>query len=183
MDGRHPAGRPFNFDPMHKQWIHGNSVPALKGVAAGIRRRLKILKVDRKPDTPDRKLKETLRAEYPGILRWMIHGGLDWRRDGLKPTADVEAAVEEYFSTQDVFGRWIEDCCDLIPTAQSAPNSLRASYNAWADRNQERRMSYSEFHDAIALHARLRQGKTHGERWVRGIALKPEKAAWDRAQD
>jgi putative DNA primase/helicase len=187
MDGRHPAGRPFNFDPVHKQWIHGNSIPALKGVAAGIRRRLKILKADRKPEKPDPKLKEALRAEFPGILRWMINGGLDWRRDGLKPTPDVVAAVDEYFATQDVFGRWIEECCDLLPTAERKPSALRVDYNAWADRNQERRMSFAEFHDAIALHPLLRQGKTHGNLWVRGIALKSEKKAngepWNRDGD
>jgi putative DNA primase/helicase len=183
MDGRHPSGRPFNFDPLHKQWFHGNSIPALKGVASGIRRRLKILKLDRKPDKPDPKLKEALRAELPGILRWMINGGLEWRRDGLKPPSDVEAAVEEYFATQDVFGRWIEECCDLIPTAQNAPNALRINYNAWADRNQEPRKTFASFHDAIRLHPLLRQGKTRGNLWVRGIAIKPQPSRYDPGRD
>jgi putative DNA primase/helicase len=141
-----------------------------------MRRRLKILSVNRKPEQPDPKLKAALLAEAPGILRWAINGAIAWQRDGLKPTADVEAEVAEYFSAQDTFGRWVAECCDLNPTYEgTGPGALRKNFNAWADRNQEPRMNANDFHDAIKLYPGLKQVTVNGTNMVRGIRIRPEK--------
>ena len=84
------------------------------------------------PAKPDTSLKDPLKTEWPGILRWMINGCLAWQASGLTPPPDVKAAVNDYFARQDATARWLDECCDLYPTASTQPRDLLASYNAWA---------------------------------------------------
>lgn len=171
LSGRHPSGRPFQFDPTHKLAIHGEQVPQLRSVSTGLRRRLAILPFNVTPAQPDPALKDALRAEYPGILRWMLAGCLSWQTIGLAPPPDVTAAVEEYFANQDTIERWIAECCDLLPSARTKPSALLASYNTWAERNFEPRQNYNTLKPD--LKRRFGEAlKSHGELFYRGVALK-----------
>jgi putative DNA primase/helicase len=174
LSGRHPAGRPFDFKPTHKPWISGNHMPRLHGISTGMQRRLGLLPFNRKPEKPDPKLKAKLRAEGPGILRWLIDGCITWQQIGLCPPPDVLAASADYFKMQDTFGRWIDDCCTLDPASDLAPNKLRKSYNDWARRSGEPEMNGNEFAEAILLYpgASLRYVTVKGTRFVRGIAFR-----------
>jgi putative DNA primase/helicase len=73
----------FTYKPQHKIFMFGNHKPVLKNVDAAIRRRLLIIPFVRQPANPDLQLEAKLREEWPGILRWMIQGYLDLRRNGL----------------------------------------------------------------------------------------------------
>jgi putative DNA primase/helicase len=117
----------FTFRPNFKLTIVGNHKPALKNVDEAMRRRLRIVPFIHKPAKPDRQLEERLKAEWPGILRWMIEGCLDWQANGLTNPKSVAEATETYFTEQDTFSQWLEECsCDpsnprtIFKTAQSA---------------------------------------------------------------
>jgi putative DNA primase/helicase len=75
--------------------------------------RLKIVPFIRTPGNPDKNLEVKLRDEWPAILRWMIDGCLEWREDGLFQPEAVRVATADYFADQDLFGRWLEECCDI----------------------------------------------------------------------
>jgi putative DNA primase/helicase len=178
LSARHPAGKPFDFDPTHKLVIHGEQVPELKSVSTGLKRRLGIMPFNHSPEAPDPNLKEALKAERPGILRWLIDGCLEWQRIGLAPPPDVRNAVDEYFARQDAFARWMAECCDQFGSFRTQPKDLLASYNNWADRSFEKRLSYNGLHEALAK----RNFDTHpiaGTNYVHGIAVKPPKRAND----
>jgi putative DNA primase/helicase len=174
ITGRHPTGQPFQIDPEFKLVIQGEQVPELKSVATGLRRRLCILPFEVTPPEPDRNLKEALKAEWPSVLRWMIDGCLEWQRRGLDPPADVKNAVEDYFKLQDRMARWTEECCDRVPAHRTKPSALRASFNAWADRNGEERMSFLAFHQALQ-HLGFKQTTIHGTQYVHMLGLKADK--------
>jgi putative DNA primase/helicase len=175
LSGRHPSGRPFNFIPTHKPLLHGNHMPRLRGRSTAMERRLRIAPFNRKPTEPDPELKTKLRAEWPGILRWMIQGCLDWQRIGLKPPIPITTAGKEYFNAQDVLGRWIDDACRLENGAQERPNILRTSFNDWAKKNGEQEMTGVAFAEAIDQFERdgcsLGRDRGGGKRWVKGIRL------------
>ena len=44
----------------------------------------------------DPELSDKLRAEWPGILAWAVHGCLEWQRDGLKTPDVVLEATSSY---------------------------------------------------------------------------------------
>lgn len=173
ISARNPAGLVFNFDPAFKLAFQGEQVPDLKAVSTGLKRRLGLLPFDHSPATPDPNLKEALKAEYPGILRWMIDGCLEWQTIGLGPPPDVRAAVEEYFASQDVVGRWIEDCCTTGPTLREPPKTLLGSYNAWADVNYEKGMSYKSLMPVLR-NKKFDVRPIGGKNYVHGIAVRPE---------
>ena len=76
----------FEFDPTHKLMLAGNSKPGLMSVDEAIRRRIALapFEVQIPKDERDLELAVKLRAEWPGILRWMIDGAASWYANGLQ---------------------------------------------------------------------------------------------------
>ena len=64
----------FTFKPCFKLTIVGNHKPSLHNVDEAQRRRFNLVPFTRTPANPDRQLEQNLKAEWPGILRWMIDG-------------------------------------------------------------------------------------------------------------
>ena len=75
----------FTFTPAFKLTISGNHKPTLSNVDDAARRRFNIAPFLNKPARPDSHLVETLKREWPGILRWMIEGCLAWQRETITP--------------------------------------------------------------------------------------------------
>jgi putative DNA primase/helicase len=88
----------FEYRPQFKLVIIGNHRPVLHNVDDAAKRRFNVVPFEYKPATPDRDLEEKLKAEWPAILRWMIEGCLDWRKNGLVRPKVVLEATSEYFS-------------------------------------------------------------------------------------
>ena len=85
----------------------------------------------------DLKLGEKLRAEWPGILNWMIEGCRVWRDSGLDPPARISEATQDYLESQDVIGHWIEDCCVINPNASEPRTTLFEYWARWAKAHNE----------------------------------------------
>ena len=101
----------FTFTPAFKLTIIGNHKPVLHSVDDAVRRRFNIAPFVHKPEAPDKDLEAKLRVEFPGVLRWMIKGCLDWQANGLVRSANVLEETSDYFDDQDVMGQWISECC------------------------------------------------------------------------
>ena len=65
-----------------------------------MRRRVNIVPFIRKPSKPDPRLEEKLQAEWPGILRWMIDGCIDWQKNRLVRPRSVALETDHYFEDQ-----------------------------------------------------------------------------------
>lgn len=105
----------FTFRPVFKLLFAGNHKPTLRIVDEASRRRFNIFPFTRQPSNPDPHLEIRLKAEWPGILRWLIDGALDWQRHGLIHPAVVTDETAEYFDSQDSFGQCLEDRCVWKP--------------------------------------------------------------------
>lgn len=103
----------FTFTPSFKLTIVGNHQPMLRNVDDAARRRFNIVPFIRKPSKPDRQLEEKLKAEWPGILQWMIEGCLDWQANGLVRPASVTDATDAYFAEQDLLQQWLSERCEV----------------------------------------------------------------------
>jgi len=162
---------PFTYIPQFKLTIIGNHHPKLKNVDEAARRRFNIVPFVHKPATPDRDLEAKLKAEAPGILRWMIQGCVDWQRNGLLRPRVVTDATKDYFETQDIVGRWIEERGIVDPVLQEKPGRLLQDCQAWARGNGEDVPSASIFRGAIERTPGLRYKKVNGLQWVQGLGL------------
>jgi putative DNA primase/helicase len=152
----------FTFTPQFKLFIAGNHKPGLRSINEAIRRRLNlipfivtILAAERDP-----KLAEKLQAEWPGILKRMIIGCLDWQRQGLAAPESVTTATGDYLEAEDTIGQWIAECCivtgqiigDRPPVTRplySTTAQLFDSWKAWAEKAGEFVPSMKRFSQTI----------------------------------
>jgi len=96
-----------------------------------MKRRVNMIPFINKPAVKDQKLKDKLEAEYPAILRWMIDGCLNWQKNGLVRPKSVVAATKEYFDSQDIFGQWVNECCELHPDDKRKFERSSDLYESW----------------------------------------------------
>ncbi|RWO41386.1 phage/plasmid primase, P4 family [Mesorhizobium sp.] len=127
----------FEFLPQFKLTIFGNNRPSLRDVDAAIRRRFMVLPFDHPPAQKDVTLPERLKAEYPGILSWLLQGCLDWQSNGLVRPAIVDHATDDYFAEQDTFGQWIAECCEIGLRVADSTATLWDSWRMYAVSNNE----------------------------------------------
>ena len=161
----------FEFTPQFKLVIVGNHQPILRNVDAAARRRFNIIPFVHTPSNPDSDLGNKLKAELPGIMRWAIDGCLDWQSNGLVRPEVVLAATDEYFESQDLFGRWFEEQCDTSDKkAWTATKDLYASWAAYARRSGEEPGDVRRFGPMIARRGLLPQ-KQKGVRGFLGVCL------------
>jgi len=167
----------FEFTPQFKLLIAGNNKPSLRSVDEAIRRRLYLIPfaVTIPEKERDKALSEKLKAEWPGILSWMIDGCLEWQRIGLAPPLAVRDATENYFSDQDMFTQWLHEMCDAEPGNNhktETVNALFESFSNFIKRHGGEPGGKISFGDRLEAKGFPRdRTKQHG-RIVRGIRLK-----------
>ena len=160
----------FTYRPRLKLMIIGNHKPKLMSVNDAARRRFNIVPFTHKPNEVDKHLGDKLRLEYPGILRWMIDGGLAWQKSGLGFAAIVGKTTADYFEEQDLFGRWIEEECNLGVGLQARAADLYGSWKAFATNNGDDAGSSTSF--AARMAERGFEKKKSGTVYYLGIELK-----------
>lgn len=176
VSARQPHGRVYTYRPQFKLQFVGNHAPSLKGRSPAMERRLRIVPFDNEPQNPNSDLKADLVAEYPAILRWMLDGCLDWQEGRLGTAAAIQNASSSYFEKQDVFGRWMEECCLIDDThvMRTKPSKLFADYRAWCQSSGEIPLNSSEFAEKIDRTKGLKRIVLNGSRLIAGIGLKAE---------
>ncbi len=167
----------FEYRPQFKLFVIGNHQPELRTVDDAMKRRVNILPFNRRPANPDRRLEEKLRAEWPAILRWMIQGCLDWQRNGLVRPASVTSATSDYFTEQDLFGRWLEEECDLDREGRFAwfegSSALFERWGIYAKAAGELPGNTKGFASAMRRHGLRSEHKKTGTIW-HAIRVKPD---------
>jgi putative DNA primase/helicase len=121
----------FTFMPEFKIFMVGNHEPTLDTVDDAARRRINIIPFLHKPAYTDNELTDKLRSEWPAILRWAIDGCLDWQYSGLSRPKSVLDATADYFEDQDLFGQWLDDCCEISPANDRMFETSAALYKSW----------------------------------------------------
>jgi putative DNA primase/helicase len=162
----------FEFAPQFKLVIAGNHKPGLRSVDEAIRRRFHLIPftVTIPPASRDTQLREKLKAEWPGILSWMIAGCLEWQAAGLRPPAAVLEATAAYLEAEDAISSWIEECCVKDRTAWGAATGLFNSWKLWAEASGEFVGSAKRFGQNLETRGYVPQRKRNGRGYL-GIEL------------
>ena len=137
LRAEHKYERSFTFRPQCKLWIAGNHKPTIRGTDTGIWRRVRLIPFTRTFEgaEDDRNLGAKLRAEAPGILRWLVEGCLLWQREGLAPPSTVRSAVEDYRTEEDVLANFIDDCVRMELENLVPHPVLYQTYLDWSQSN------------------------------------------------
>ena len=125
---------PVQFTPQFKLMMLGNHKPIIKGNDYGIWRRVLLIPFRRtfKPEERDKELLNKLKAEAPHILAWMVEGCMDWQERGLSDTPKtIQEATGNYQVEQDLIGKWLSECCNQSPSAETSSTEIYINYKNW----------------------------------------------------
>lgn len=154
----------FEFTPQFKLIIAGNHKPGLRSVDEAIRRRFHLIpftvtipSAERDPALADR-----LKAEWPGILDWMIEGCLAWQQEGLSPPEVVTSATEEYLTSEDALAAWMAETCKISHEASASSSELFASWRTWAEAAGEVPGSQKKFSQSLEGRGFTKQHSNRG---------------------
>jgi putative DNA primase/helicase len=126
-------GEFFTFVPNAKFWLAVNHKPIVNDDSTGFWRKIRLIPfIQCFEGRADRNLKDALRAEYPGILTWMVDGCLEWQRRGLDPPPSVRAATEQYRAESDPIADFLRDRCATDPQLTARAGELYIDYQCWA---------------------------------------------------
>ena len=137
VSARFMRGDFFTYRPAFKLVMVGNYRPIIRNPDDALRRRLHLLPLVFKPDTPDPGLFEILKAEAPGILQWAVDGCREWQNHRLGMPAAVRAATADYFADQDLLAQWMTERCEGHRDGRAASSALFGDWSAWCERRGE----------------------------------------------
>lgn len=165
----------FEYLPKFKLAIFANNRPSFGKVDEATRRRLRLLTFGHTVTDRDRAANPgfdaQIRGEWPGVLRWMINGCLDWQREGLNAPQAVLDDSSDYLANQNNIAAWIADSCVEDVAATTALKDLFESWTAWCDANGERPGSSRGLADLLVEQGFPRTRKHGGTRAHAGIRL------------
>jgi putative DNA primase/helicase len=136
----------FEFVPQFKLFLATNHKPTIRSTDYAIWRRIRLIPfVVQIPETQRIKnlALKLVREEGSAILAWFVQGCLDWQGMGLCDPPEVKAATTDYRKQQDLLEPFIQDCCEMVPNAET--KDLYRAYAAWADSNGEHPISSRRF--------------------------------------
>lgn len=165
----------FEFKPEFKLWLATNHKPVIKDSTHSMWRRVRLIpfEVQIPKEQQDKKLPEKLRAEYSGILNWIIEGALLWQRDGLEPPETIRNANQEYRAEMDELGDFLVERCILTPGASGTASELYKAYTEWAEEAGEKKaLSQRVFGMALGERGFHSNRGPQGKRYWTGIGLK-----------
>lgn len=131
MVGRFMRQDFFEFYFRGKLLFVGNTKPSLRNVDEAIRRRFNLLPFELTPPAPDPGLKAKLIAEYPQILQWMIDGAVNYHQKGLQPPVVVQAASDEYMSSEDKLECFLNDKYQQDPNGNIPVKKVLSDYQVF----------------------------------------------------
>jgi putative DNA primase/helicase len=169
----------FTYQPAFKLIIAGNHKPSLRSVDEAIRRRFHLVPfaVTIPEHERDLELTKKLKAEWPGILAWIIQGCVEWQKTGLRPPAAVREATDAYLESEDAIAAWLEERCERDPNAWESSTTIFASWSAWAAAAGEYVGSQKQLTQKLEKRGGFvgkRTNKSQGMSGMSGLRILPE---------
>jgi putative DNA primase/helicase len=176
ISARFMRGEFFDFYPEFKPWLATNHKPQVRGDRA-LWNRLKLIPfavtIPKDKQKPRHEVMEMFRAEFSGILNWLVEGCLEWQKDGLGVPKEVVEATRDYEAEQDTFAAFLEEKCVLVASARALSLSLYRVYKPWAEEGGEKPVSHKTFSSLMAERG-FAKTKTGKGALYSGIGLRPE---------
>jgi putative DNA primase/helicase len=152
----------FTFIPVGKIWIATNNKPRITGQDDGIWRRIHLIPFLNKFEgaTNNKKLKDALIEEWPGILRWIVQGVTLWLEHGLNPPDSVRVATESYRYESDPLTPFVEQRCVLAANARAQAQALWSEYQQYAQTIEDwARLSDKAFYKSLKRRFKYTEGR------------------------
>lgn len=176
ITARHLFRPEFQFKPRFTLFMASNTRPHVLDASEGYWRRVRLIPFRRFFSAAERdpRLKEKLRAELPGILRWAVEGAQRWYLEGLGTTAVVDQETDAYRASTDRLAEFMSEYLEVTEQHLDVVDTQAVwmAYNAWAtDNNDDTALKRSVFVSAISERRGIRADRRSGKAVLRGVKL------------
>lgn len=140
-------GHIMEFDPTHKLFLISNHKPHVSSQSMAMWRRICMIPFNATvPEhLKDKDLPDKLRAEYEGILAWLVRGCLNWQDEGLPEPPEVENATAQYKAEMDSLKQFIEEFYIRNSESELQSSILRNHYTRWCKETGEQELNRNQF--------------------------------------
>lgn len=122
----------FTFEPTFKLWLATNVKPTIGGDDPALWRRIHLIPFTQSfLGRENRGLKDALRAEGAGILRWLVEGCSAWQAKGLQPPDTVKAATDAWRRESGSLPRFLDARCVTGNDKRVRAGELYRAYEQW----------------------------------------------------
>lgn len=144
----------FTFHPVCTPIIATNHLPRAQGTDYGLRRRLVAIPfpVTFHPNKQDAGLVEALKAEAPGILRWLVEGAAMFCAEGLPEIPEVDEATSGFWRVADPVRTFLQARTRPEPAGSIKSADLYAAFADWSTEHGSAPMSWKAFGDSMTRH-------------------------------
>lgn len=172
----HKLKPPFDFHPFCTCWFGTNHLPHTRDFSQALFRRAIVLQFNRvfAEHEQDKRLKDTLLSELPGILNLALAAIAQvFRRGMFTVPASSEVAKGEWRLEADQVAQFTEEQCVFEAGASIGVSDLYTAYQAWAEAAGIRRhLNKNNFSNRIARLGAERDKGTAGKRNFYGVRLR-----------
>lgn len=121
----------FSFSPTWKIWVASNEMLSLKEAGDATFRRIRVIPFNADfYGSADNQLSEKFKAEYEGILRWIVDGAVKWFKNGkqLFVPDSVELETIKYRDNQDGRHLFLHKCTESDPNGEVGLETMYEEY-------------------------------------------------------
>lgn len=167
ISARFMRGEFFSYRPQFTPWLATNYRPVVRGDDQGIWDRIKSVDcaVRLADEEVDLALPRTLAAERDGVLAWMLRGAVTWGMLGLAEPEVIKGGVAEYRAEMDVLGRFLEECCQVLPQSTASARDIYLAYKDWCHEVNEKPLSQRWLGQRLAGRGLQRRHERDGWHW------------------
>lgn len=168
---RFPRGEVFKFQPVFTLILSTNDRPKVDSDDAVFRRVLLVAftytipKDERNPTFRT----DVLMPEMEGILRWCVDGAIAYLDEGLKPTANIIDATEDYQKDQDKVGLFLDELFVPAPGKKLTLKTVLDRCNKWCEDNNLKPMSNMSLKPELGRKGFTVDTGTDNKLWVYNI--------------
>jgi putative DNA primase/helicase len=98
-------------------------------------------------------MEELLKAEYSGVLNWLVEGCYKWQNEGLTKPAEIAEATSEYRESEDIIASFIKDTYLPLQNGEQGgwqkTSQVYANYKDWCDKNSYIAINSRRFANAM----------------------------------
>ena len=147
MAVREIYGKPRDMRSTCKLWFLANNLPRFRHGTKAESRRLRFLEFSRQPSRPDVSLKDRLKYEANGILKWMVEGLIELQgRDSIPEGGERSIQVKKRFIlNNDHLMAFVEQCCIIGKDQKVKKEMLFDRYEEFCQDNSTTKLEYSQF--------------------------------------
>lgn len=141
----------FTYKPQFKVWLVSNHQVNADADDDALWGRVQVIVFPHSHlGMEDLTLKESMRANLSGVLRWCVEGAQRWYAQGrLTPPAAVVEATQEHRSTQDYIGHWLSECCTVGVDDWTPSSTLMDSYKGWCETNGIKPLRFNDVAETL----------------------------------